>query len=58
MSWALGLSLWIIFGGLAAFIFGEVARAQSKDRDHDHDHVADYKRRIERNAYRVKAGLK
>jgi len=48
MSWAMGLSLWIIVGLGAAWAWGEIARAQSKDRGWDE--TAARKRLIERRA--------
>ena len=59
MSWATGLIIWIVLGGLVAFIFGEIARAQSRDRERtDTDWIAERKRRLERDAYRTKMGVK
>jgi cyanate permease len=55
MSWAQGLILWIVFGGLAAFIWGEVTRTQSKDRGDDW--LAARKRRIEQRGQRVRMGV-
>ena len=48
MSWAMGLSLWIVAGLGVAWAFGEIARAQSRDRDVDT--VAERKRRTARRA--------
>ena len=55
MSWSTGLILWIVFGLGAAWIFGEVARAQSKDRGDDW--LAARKRRIEKRGQRVRMGV-
>ena len=50
MSWSTGLILWIVLGGLAAWIFGEVARSMSKDREREWDRTADRKRHLARRA--------
>ena len=48
MSWAMGLSLWIIAGGIVAWVFGAIA--QRGRGDQQWDETADRKRRIERRA--------
>jgi hypothetical protein len=54
MSWAMGLSLWIIAGGAVAWAFGAIA---SRSRgDEEWDSTADFKRRIDNNARRERWG--
>ena len=47
MSWAMGLSLWIIAGGAVAWLFGAIAQ---RGRGEEWDQTAARKRRIERRA--------
>jgi hypothetical protein len=57
MSWALGLSIWIVAGLGVAWLWGEIARRTDRT-ERDIDWVADHKRKLERNAHRARMGLK
>ena len=47
MSWAMGLSIWIIAGGAVAWVFGAIAQ---RGRGEEWDETAARKRRIARRA--------
>ena len=56
LTWAQGLSLWIIGGGFVAWLFGVLA---SRGRcDEEWDNVADRKRRIARRAKQLSGEYK
>ena len=54
MSWALGLSIWIVAGLGVAWVFGAIA--QRGLGDEEWDSTADFKRRIDNNARRERWG--
>jgi len=57
MSWALGLSLWIVVGLGVAWLFGEIARRADRVERED-DWLADRKRRIDQRGNKTRAGLR
>ena len=57
MSWALGLSIWIVAGLGVAWVFGEIARRADRVERED-DWLADRKRRIDQRGNKTRAGLR
>jgi hypothetical protein len=57
MSWALGLSIWIVAGLGVAWVFGEIARRTDRVERED-DWLADRKRRIDQRGNKTRAGLR
>ena len=58
MSWAMGLSLWIVGGIAAMWIFAEIIERFERTDGHEHDWLAERKRKIAQRGHKTRAGLR
>ena len=56
MSWATGLALWLLGGLAVMWLWGEIVERFGPPRDHDW--LADRKRKITRNGFKSRMGIR
>lgn len=56
MSWSTGLIVWLIGGGVVCWAVALILERVGPADNTDHDWLADYKRRLARNAERERWG--
>ena len=55
MSWSTGLALWILGALVAMWLYGKLVDGGKRG---DTDHLAERKRRLERNGFKSRMGVK